>query len=505
MAESAEFHNYKKIARGAGFVLIGMLASKLLTYAYLLLLARTGAQNYGLFSLVFAITGVAITLSVLGLNNGVLRYVAFYHGLQDKRRVKGAITTALKLSAAISLVAAGAMFFLSDWLAAALFHAPGLSLLIKIFALAVPFSSANRIFWAAMEAFQKVEYEVYSRHIFENAAKLILTGAMIYFGHLFTGVGLAYVAASVMAFLLSFYLVENIFPILRTHIKSAPFYRELMSFSWPLILTSVFSLALSWTDTLMIGYFVTARDVGIYNAALPTSSMMLVFPSALTALFIPLMTVAFAKKSFVAAKKIYQRTVKWILLANLPIFLIGAIFPSDIISFLFGKEYVTAAASFVVLLLGYFVYSALIPAMSILQVVKQTRLVFLNSLVAAISNVLLNALLIPRYGIIGGAIGTATAFSLYGILGLARAERHIRAKIFVSDNLKIALSAALASAVAYLLGAYIVFAGAFLKLAAMSLVFFAVYLPAILITGALDREDADVAGAILKKLFKRRV
>ena len=70
--------SFKKITKGAGIAFIGIIISKLLGYAYRILVARTDTEIYGLLSIGIAMFSLLSTVSFLGLNNGFLIYVAFY-------------------------------------------------------------------------------------------------------------------------------------------------------------------------------------------------------------------------------------------------------------------------------------------------------------------------------------------------------------------------------------------------------------------------------------------
>ena len=76
----------KKITKGAGIALIGIIVSKMLGYFYRILVARTDTEVYGLLSIGIAMFSLLSTVSLLGLNNGILRYVAFYKGKEDQER-----------------------------------------------------------------------------------------------------------------------------------------------------------------------------------------------------------------------------------------------------------------------------------------------------------------------------------------------------------------------------------------------------------------------------------
>ena len=77
--------NIKKIAKGVLIVFIGTLISKIFSYFYRLIVARyLGPEAYGTLSLGLGILGIASIFAVFGLPTGVLRYVAYYKGKENK-------------------------------------------------------------------------------------------------------------------------------------------------------------------------------------------------------------------------------------------------------------------------------------------------------------------------------------------------------------------------------------------------------------------------------------
>jgi O-antigen/teichoic acid export membrane protein len=67
----------RKIAKGAGFVLIGTIIGRAFGYGSRLIIARLGASDYGLITLGFAVMSIAATLSLVGIQSGIIRYVSF--------------------------------------------------------------------------------------------------------------------------------------------------------------------------------------------------------------------------------------------------------------------------------------------------------------------------------------------------------------------------------------------------------------------------------------------
>ena len=155
----------KKITKGAGIIFVGMIISKLLGYVYRILIARVGTETYGLFSIGIALFSLLTTISLVGLNRGVLRYISFYRAKEDLGKVKELISFSLKITSLFSLIVSIIFFVFSDKIAILFFHNSDLSIIFKILAVFIPFSVFREVIFSIIESFQKIKYEIYSKNI----------------------------------------------------------------------------------------------------------------------------------------------------------------------------------------------------------------------------------------------------------------------------------------------------------------------------------------------------
>ncbi|MBE9594484.1 MAG: oligosaccharide flippase family protein, partial [Proteobacteria bacterium] len=122
--------------------------------------------------------------------------------------------------------------------------------------------------------FDKVEPNVYFQSILRSVIFILFLGGVVLLGLSFFGVLYAYltsIAITCIAF--AVYTIKKL-PLTPSVKKDAansinPMGKELLVFSLPLLATAMLNMIMSWTDTLMLGYFKTPDVVGLYNAALP--------------------------------------------------------------------------------------------------------------------------------------------------------------------------------------------------------------------------------------------
>jgi len=491
----------KILAKGAIIVFIGTFISKLLSYIFRLIVARIGAEEYGVLSLGIAIFGFFSVISVFGLNQGVLRYVSYFKSKKEFSKVKGVIISALKINVFLSVFLAFLLFVLSDWISFSIFHSRILSTVLKIISFAIPADALRNIFFSTMRAFKKVEYETYSKGIIENIVKVIVSIILIYFGYGVYGATIAYLIAIFCSFLLSLYFLEKkVFPIFETKFKSVEFKKEILFFSFPLIFKAILIFFISWTDTFMIGLFKSPLEVGIYNAAQPTAMLMYVFPSSIIALLLPVLTDLYLKKRIKSFKEVYRNTAKWIFAANVTIFSVYLIFPKQILNILFGQTYIKGSAALTILSFGTFVYFFSLISNEILILFKKSSLIFYISLFGFFLNIFLNWSLIPKYGFLGAAIATSISLGLMGILNLFCSFRLIRTFPLKKRFLNIIFSISVNLIIFYLLSKKYYLGRNITTFLIILVLFFTIYIALLVITKSIEKEDQMLLKALYRKI-----
>ncbi|MCD6230843.1 MAG: flippase [Dehalococcoidia bacterium] len=490
----------RKIAKGAGIAFTGSFAGMFLGYFSRMIIGRwLGPADYGLISLGFAAMSIGAVLASIGLTSGIQRYVSFYKGKEDPGRIKGTILSALKISLPLSIIVALFFFFQADWICLHIFHEARLIPVLRIFSIGIPFWVLATNLTSVSIGFQQLRYRVYVTDLFQNIFKLIAIVALLVLGQGVTGAAWGWTLAIIGMPFLAFYLVEkNVFPILHSRIKAINIDRELFSYSWPLIFTSVAGLMIAWTDTLMLGYFSSAFAVGIYNAALPLAQALRSIHGAFIVIFMPVATELYARKGMKELKASYSTVTRWILSLTLPAFLLMALFSHSVLWVLFGPEFTSGATALSILALGFLAPALLSLSRSMLQVYGKTRFLMLYSFTTAGLNVILNYLLIPVYGINGAAIATATSLTTGSIITWLLALRITGMQPFKKSFIKPVAASLLSVSIVYALTRYII-GVSIPSLVGMLLVFLALYFFLLLLFKSFGPEDLVIMSAIDQK------
>jgi O-antigen/teichoic acid export membrane protein len=491
----------RKIAKGAGISFTGAFIGTALGYFSRMVIARfLGSSDYGLISLSFVILSIAATFSLMGFSTGVKRFVSFYKGKGDNGRIKGAVLGGLKICFLLSLILASIIFFYADWISIHVFHSPELTPVLRIFTIGIPFWVLTVVFTSGTTGFQEIKYEIYTTYVFKDSFKLIAIVTAIVLGYGVIGASVGWVLAIIGMSVLAFYFLERkVFPILNTEVKAVSMDKELFFFSVPLTFAGLAGLIAGYTDTLMLGFFCTVSEVGIYNVAMPTASLLGIVVSAFGIIFMPVATELYARDKMDDLRNIYSSVTKWIFSIVLPIFLLMSLFSTSIIRIMFGTEYIEGATALSILAVGYFVSALVGPGGLLLATYGRTKISMVGSFVGAGSNVLFNFILIPIYGITGAAIATGASMVLSGILNLFFVYRITKLQPFRLSYVKPLFASVIAVSVVYAMTKYVIGVTLF-SLAAMFFVFLFLYFFLLLIFKSFGEEDLMIMRAIDQRL-----
>ena len=187
--------------------------------------------------------------------------------------------------------------------------------------------------------------------------------------------------------------------------------------STPLLLASSMMLMINWIDSLAIGYFGNETDVGIYTVLAKISNFISIILISVDSIAAPKFAELFYKGEIQQLKNSVRKSTNLIFIASFPMFLIIAVFREQILG-LIGEEYVVGASALLFLLIGQLVNALSGCAGSLLMVTGHQRTNQYIIFSALITQIILNCVLVPLYGIKGAAISSMISTSLWNLLGV---------------------------------------------------------------------------------------
>jgi len=487
----------RKIAKGAGIGFIGTVTGTFFGYLSRMIIARwLGPGDYGLISLGFAVMSIFMVLSSLGFDAGLKRYISYYKGKGDSKRMKGSIISSIKVTLVSSIIITAILYINAEWIATEFFNDEKFIPVLKIFIIGIPFYTLTKKFVSATIGFQEVKYQVYTEYIFKDTFKLVFIASLIFLGFGTIGAAVGWVVSIIGMFFLSLYFLEKkVFSISNQELKPVPMEKELFIFSFPLIFAGLAALITSWTDTIMLGYFTTSQEVGIYNVAMPTARLLTMILGVFGLIFVPVASEMFSRNYIENLREIYSSVTKWIFSIVIPLFLLMILYSESIIRIMFSNDYIEGALAMKILAFGYFIVCVTGPTSQILHVYGRTPLVMYGSFLGAVTNFILNFFLIPIYGINGAAVATSFSLALMNALNLVFVYRISKMQPFRTNFWKQILSAIIPGSIILILTEFFIEISV-LALGAMILIFLLIYSLLLLILKSFDKNDLLIMKSI---------
>ncbi len=433
ISEKKKLRNSLKLIANTSFIVfISIFLSKILTYAYRIVIARNyGPDTYGAFSLAVMLLGWFAIFSRLGLPEGLYRYIPYYRGKKDKNKVRFLIKKSISLIILSSVVLGFVLFFTSNFIAVKLFKTGNLIFFLKIFAIILPFYVLFDIFLVILISFEKIIWRSFIFNIFQNLVRLVALSLIIFFGLNSNSIAFTYALGTFSGFLLAFFVIKlSIKDIFKSHTLSVKerrdSFKKLFNYSWPLLFFGIIFSIFNWTDSFIIGIMTGVSQVGFYNAAVPLAMLLMITPQLFVQLFFPIITKHFSEneKNLSIIRELSKQVSKWIFIVNLPLLILILIFPGVFINFFFGKEYLIAENSLRFLAVGALFNSVFIISNNLISMLGKSKIILLDIIIASIINMLLNILLVQKYSITGAAIATMVSLIFLNLLFLFQAKKY---------------------------------------------------------------------------------
>lgn len=195
--------------------------------------------------------------------------------------------------------------------------------------------------------------------------------------------------------------------------------RTVWNYTWPLAASASMFILLTRLDILMIGLFAGSSEVGFYRAIQPLRQSTTFVHSAFSFAFLPLATQQFSGGQLNRLEALFATSTKWIVTATLPLVLVFVCYAESVVKLLFGTAYSPAAPALAVLTGGLFVRALTGLDGDLVKAINRPRVELWTAAVGLIVDVLVNIWAIPRFGIVGAALGTVVGYSVYNALELA--------------------------------------------------------------------------------------
>ena len=482
----------QKAARGGLFLFVGNASSTVVLAVGAIIVARLlGPSSYGLYTLTVVTPALLISLSDAGINFALVRLPARLKAEGHYARANRLIKLGFMFKLAISTVAFLICYAGSTVIATAILNRPELAPFLQLASLMIVFQA---ILDAANSSFIGQDLMQYSAsvQIMQAILKGTLGPAFVLIGLGITGAILGYVLSLAAAGLTGATLLftRHARSPSRAIDASLSELRELLGYSLPLYLATIFGVLLTQYQNIVLAHFASNVEIGNFGATWNFNSFMVILVYPITTAIFPMFSKMDPRNQRSDLARGFVLAVKYTSLLMIPASIAVMVFSRDLIYLTYGSSY-TFAPQYLVLLSALYLLTGigLLILGSFLYGVAQTGTVLKMSILTLGIFLPLGPVLTWLWG----PLGLLMAYILSGATSTLYGVRRVSLRFGTRPDLKASgriLLAALGAAVPTL--ALIQLDGAgigMINLVIGGLLYLAVYLTLAPISKAVNKQD----------------
>jgi len=409
----ADNDNTSKLLRGSLLMMIAYMVFRVGGYLYRAILARMlEPAGYGLVGLTLPLQGIFQSLSSVGFQPAIAKFVAQHNAVNEEDISRQIIVTSLKFMMISGTLLGLFIFFSAPWIANNYFHKPAMVYPLQAVALITPFSVIVSVFRGSFQGFFKMEYIVASRAVEQIgmiSIAVVLVSIGFYAAGAVLGTGFGFMASATVSFLLFRKYIWVHFPKPATKIsfwEEITLLKTILTFSIPIAITGLSEMGIYDVGPLVIGRYLPTTDAAYYTTADPIARLPLIISLSVAAVILPAAAEAASLKDKTLLATYITQSYRYVVLVVLPMCVGIALFAQPLLSLLFGSKYIFGAQALSILVLGMTFYTLFMVSSSIVQGIGYPRLPMYIMIFGTALNIGLNFLLVPIFGIIGAAIAT---------------------------------------------------------------------------------------------------
>jgi O-antigen/teichoic acid export membrane protein len=406
-----------RLIGGSSLALAGTVLTKGLNLVFQVLLGRyLGPTVYGWFTVGQSFLTVGKSISLFGLHNSVTKFVSQYYGEEDYANAFATLSFSALVSGSFSLIISLVIVTKPTLVSVGIFNNPEITSTIQILSLLLPVHTLIQISKSFLQAVQKFSWMSIS-HVSGSFFEVVFILLVGYLGLRYETVLWLIVLSSLLSLIIALTMVTIIiyYKLSWDGFTMKP--KKILRFGIPLFFSGIAFTFMSKIDIFLIEFFGQSDSVGVYNAALLLSGIISLPLTGLNQAISPIISDLYNQNKKTELTETLQWSTRWISTVGLGFGIIFFIFSDEII-LLWGEDYYYGGVFLSILVIPKIVNAVTGSSGFVLQMTEHQDLALVNNITSLVVNIILDIILIPRYGPIGAAIGTAVALSLNNILCL---------------------------------------------------------------------------------------
>ncbi|NRA10446.1 MAG: flippase [Crocinitomicaceae bacterium] len=410
--------NLKELLSGSavtfGFKMIGMFLGYILIY---IISKKNGANGVGVYSLFRQSIVLASVFLGLGLNISVLRYIGQFNNDKERSNYHYLYRFIIKFVAPTSIVLGAVLFFFSEEIATLLGRRYGYNDFISILGITLPFFALNQIGIEFIRGLKRLQISEFVRSVLRP---IVMVSSLIIFWNRDvsnTKILYLFMIGAILAWCISSATIIN---SLRS-IPKAPIVnfsgKQLAKTSAPMLITSVSSTLLVSLPFFFIDFFVSSKDVGLFSVPFQLAQLISIVLVVVNTIAAPKFSELFWSNKKTELHRLIRQSSKIMFWTSLILCLL-LIFVGEWVLNFFGKEFVGGEQVLIYLVIGQFVNVASGSVGVLMNMTGEQKALQIILMITVVISITLMSILVPRYGITGGALSVMITMIFQNVIAV---------------------------------------------------------------------------------------
>ncbi|MBI5560528.1 MAG: oligosaccharide flippase family protein, partial [Deltaproteobacteria bacterium] len=329
------------------------IAAAALAVVFNILLARVlGADGTGLYFLALTAITIAAIFGRFGLDTLMVRHVAGGMSVNNPAEVKGIYRMGVSFALAASAFSALVLFFSAPALSALVFGKPELASALRWMSLSIVPLVFMTMHAEALKGLKRPGESIFIQFV---GVPVVCIAGVYFLAPSFgvTGAALAHIVSVMVMAVAGRYLYKRA-TVWLNGIEPSFNVSRMIEGAIPLFSAQLMQSAMVWTPTLMLGAWGTKAEVGVFEVARRTSTVISFVLVAVNVVIAPRFAELYRVRDMEGLAAAARSSVKMMALVSAPAAGLFMLAPSFVMGF-FGPKFIAGATALALLSFGQFV------------------------------------------------------------------------------------------------------------------------------------------------------
>jgi O-antigen/teichoic acid export membrane protein len=367
---------------------------------------------------------------------------------------------------------------------------------LRLTAILAPVMGIRQTLVYGTQAFKRMKDAALVRNVLQPLMSLVFVGAAVILTRNVVVAFTALIASESILMVIAAALLRRRIPLIGP-VAPIPT-KEYVGFAVPAWMTRIAEQGRANSLNIALGSLASVSASALYTAGNKIAGLLFSIVTTMNQVYTAIASDVYLQGRREEWAALYRSVTKWTVVLAAPLFVFMLAFPKEIIS-IYGRQFSGAWISLVVVALGMLFQFGTGPVTVTLILIGRPKLAVFDYVVVISVEILVALWLIPRYGLLGGAIAKAVGTATNNVLPLIQVWMHERTWPFRWDFLKPAAAAVIAAAIAKIVVAAAPVGHGVVAAATGGFVIGAVYLAVMLALGLSAEDRAALDAFRLRK------